>query len=274
MNPSRHLFSPVRTLVLATAIAVLAAGGAHATIAVTVVDGTISLVEFTPVPGSERVVSSTTDFLRFSNSGSDEREAILYTATHSFAFDKDGSASTTTVSYQGTTSTLKDLVWASQSSSGAFLQLEVVTTTDRFGQAGWTNNLNCLSLQFQGEWSIAWYNNAGVAQTPLVRYYQVCDTVEIYVDSDKDLSDGDFSNIVTQTTLFTTPETDYEIVIQGTDFLFASAASATTVTLRQGRFVPNSATNVDSYFLELFPDGFPAGVLSTTLTATAYDITL
>lgn len=274
MNPSTHQFSPVRTLVIAATVAVLVAGGAQAIISVTVVDGSVSLSGFTPVAGQSATLSSTTDVLRFSNSGATEREAIMYTLTFVFTDDQAGTTSTTSLSYQGGTTLFKNIVWGAQSSSGGFLPFEVVTTTDRWGQSGWTKHANCATLQLQGEWSIPWYSNAAVAQTPLLQYYQVCDSVEIYVDADKDLSNGDFSNIVTQTTLLTTPETDYEIVIQGTDFLFASAADANSVTLRQGRFVPITATDVDSYFLELFPDGFPAGVLSTTLTATAYDITV
>lgn len=253
-------------------------GRALAIVSVGVVDGSASLAEVAPVSGASVARWSTSDGLRFSNDGSTEGELIVYTATHSFARDSDGSTATDSVSYQGVTTTLAENLFAAQSSTGDFLPLRVVTSTDLTGEAGWTKDGGCGTVTYQGSLSIAWSSNAGVAQTSLVRYYQVCDAgAELYLDADKALASGADLAYSTTTQRVLPNEADYELSIQGTDFVFASAASATAVTLQQGRHVGSgftSPTTVDTFLLYRFPDGFPAGATTTTLTATATDITL
>lgn len=286
--PSNRTFP----IALATAI-VLAAGPALAAtsqtgsvtadvgqlVEITVPDSSIAaFTEFTPTSGSDTVRYSTSDYLRFSNAKSNVQELFSYGLSVTFTYDSDGSQSTTTVAYQGGTATLTDLVHVAQSSTGDFLPWAIVTGSDLTseGATGWTTHADCGTMQYQGSFSVASYSNAGVAQSALTRYYRVCDSgTELYLGSSKDLSSGDKAFIYTQAAAGSSATAgNYEVAIGGADYVFYSAASATTVTLRQGNhmaFSTSSAT-ADLYALLKFPDGFPAGSFSATLTATANDI--
>lgn len=249
------------------------------TFEIVVVDGSIAAYsEFTPVSGADIVKYSTSDRLAFSNGVSLERALWTYTVGVTFTWDQDGSTSTTTVAHAGAPpggTVLTNLPFAAETSTAAFLPLKVETTADLTGETGWTKHPDCGTVNYQGSFVIAYYSNGGVAQTPLTLYYQVCDTQqEIYVDNVKTLTSADWAYISTRATLATDPETSHEVVIQGTEYVFASAASATTVTLRPGHVVPITSTTHDSYLLLRFPDAFPAGLFETTLTATASDITI
>lgn len=247
-------------------------------IEIVVTDGSIATyAEFTPTSGTDAVKFSTSDFLRFSNAKSNVQEAFTYAASVSFAQDSDGSTATTSVSYQGTTTTLTDLVYLSQSAAGDFLPWRIVTGSDLTSEStGWTQHADCGTSNYKGSFSIAYFNNAGAAQSALTRYYSVCDTqTEIYVGTTKDLSSGDKALIYTQTSSGAGATAgNYEVAIGGQDYVFYSAASAATVTLRQGNHaaLTASSTTQDLYVLMKFPDGFPAGTLTTTVTATASDI--
>lgn len=246
---------------------------------VTVSDSTIaSYSEFTPVPGSDTVKYSTSDYLRFSNAKSNVQSLLDFSVSVSFLKDADGAASTTTVAYQGVTTTLADLVYVAQSSSGAFLPAQAVTGADLTseGNTGWTNAAGCGTMGYQGSFSIPYYNNAGAAQTALVKYYRVCDSAtEIYVGDSRDLTSGDLAYIHTSTQGGSSASAaNYEVSIGGADYVFSSAASAAAVTLRQGQHVAlgTSSTASDVYALLKLPDGFPAGVFTATVTATASDV--
>lgn len=265
---------------VAASLLVALAGRVAAETAVTVVDGATALGEQVPSPGSDLVRLSTTDGLRFSNTGADQRALVRVSASHSFAHDHDGSVSTTTVSYQGASSDLASLYWAAQASSGPFMPVRVVTSSDQTGQAGWTKSSSCTTVNYQGRFSIPWWSNAGAAQTALDRNYQVCDSNRLWLDTDQDFSSGaDSAYVSTHATnaLFTT-EADYELAINGLDYVFDAAPGATSVALHQGRFVPdplvNGVSTWDVYTLAKFPDGFPAGVETTTVTAAGLDITV
>lgn len=245
---------------------------------ITATDSSIAAYsEFTPTSGSETLKYSTSDYLRFSNAKSNIQELFNYGVSVSFTQDSDGSVSTTTVSYQGTSSTLSDLVYTTQSSSGDFLPASIVTGSDLTGESsGWTQHADCAAVTYKGSFSIGYYNNAGVSQTALTRYYAACDSAtELYIGTAKDLSSGDKAFIYTQAAAGSSATAgNYEVAIGGQDYVFYSAASATTVTLRQGNHIAlgSSSTTQDLYALLRFPDGFPAGSFSVTVTATASDI--
>lgn len=245
---------------------------------ITVPDNSIAAFpEFTPAAGSETVKYSTSDKLQFSNAKSNIQALWGYSAAVSFTKDADGAVSTTTVQYQGTTTTLADLVYGTQSATGNFVPLTVVTATDLTseGNTGWTTHASCASMTYQGSLSIPYYDSAGLTQTALTRYYRYCDSAELYLSASKDVSAGDLARIVSD------PEPgvsatagEYEVAIAGQDYILYSAASATTVTLRLGQHVGlgTSATTGDFYSLLKFPDGFPAGAFSVTVTGTTSDI--
>lgn len=265
------------TLVLALLLVGLAGRGG-AVVSVAVVDGSAALPDVQPSPGSAAVRHSTSDPVRFSNEGATEPQLVVLTAQHSFRWDRDGATSSASVAHQGATTALSDTLFVAQSPSGAFLPLRLGTAADLTGQSGWTKNAACGAVTYQGRFSVPWFGNDAAAQAPLARYYQVCDAgAEIYVDGDTDLANGaDFAHVTT-TQQVLPGEADFEITIQGTDFAFPPAGSATGVALQQGRFAPSPLTSgattlVDAYFLYRFPDGFPAGAVTTTLTATATDI--
>lgn len=270
---------PMRGAALVVLLVLVLAGRAWSAPSVTVGDASSALAAYSPTSGMDGVAYTTSDRMRFSNDGADQRELMVLVPSWSYQI-VDGSVATTSVSFQGTTRPLRELVFLAQASSASFLPVEIRTGTDLTGQAGWTKSSSCGTVGYQGSFSIASYSNAGVAQTPLVRYYQVCDSTEIYVDTDIDLSSGaDFAYVATTaTSTLSTNEADYELVLSGTDYAFASAGSATTVTLQQGKYLPNPILNgvsyVDAYPLYALPDGVPAGCLTTTITATAYDISL
>lgn len=263
------------TTAAATLVLLVLAGRAVAIVSMGVVDATVTLAEVAPSAGSTVLRLSTTDGLRFSNEGSTEAELLVFSATHSFRYDKDNSTTAGPLSHQGVAMDLADSLFAAQSSAGAFLPLRVATSWDQTGQAGWTKNAGCATVGLQGQWNVSWYSNAGAAQATMVRYYQVCDgATEVYVDADKDLSSGADLAYASTTSQVLPAEADYEVVLQGTDFAFTSVSGA-TVALQQARYVPSaltSPTTTDLYFLARFPDGFPAGVLTSSLAATATDI--
>lgn len=246
---------------------------------VTVTDSAIAAYsEFTPVSGSDTLKYSTSDSLRFSNAKSNVQEVLGYGVSVSFVKDADGSTSTSAVTYQGASVSLDELVYLSQSASGDWLPAQIVTGSDLTseGNTGWTNHAGCGAMTYQGSFTIPYYSNAGVAQTPLTRYYRVCDSgTEIYVASSRDVSSGDVAYVVTQTQAgASATAANYEVTLDGQDYVFHGAASATAVTLRQGQHVPlgSSSTASDVYALLRIPDGFPAGVFSATVTATASDV--
>lgn len=246
---------------------------------ITVSDGSIAAYsEFTPVPGSDTVKYSTSDYLRFTNAKSNVQSLFDFGVGVSFAKDADGSTSTTTVQYQGVTTTLTDLVYVAQAAGGSFLPAQVVTGSDLTseGNTGWTNAAGCGTMTYQGSFTVPYYNNAGAAQTSLVKYYRVCDSgTELYVGDSRDLSSADVAYVHTSTQSGASASaSNYEVAIGGVDYVFHSAASATAVTLRQGQHVAlgSSATTSDVYALLKIPDGFPAGVFTATVTATASDI--
>lgn len=246
---------------------------------VTVTDGSIAAyAEFTPVPGSDTLKFSTSDYLRFSNAKSNIQSLFSYSVGVSFVKDADGSTSTSTVAFQGVTTTLSDLVYLAQSASGAFLPAQLATASDLTseGDTGWTNAAGCGTLTYQGFFTVPSYSNAGAAQAALTKYYRVCDSgTEVYVGDSRDLSGADVAFVTTSTQAGpSATAANYEVVIGGVDYVFSSAASATAVTLRQGQHVALGATSTtaDVYALLKIPDGFPAGVFTATVTATAADI--
>lgn len=261
-------------LLVALALALGLAGRAAGVVSVEVADATVTLAEVQPQAGQPALRWSTSDFLRFTNDGATEPQLVVYTASHLFRYDRDATTSASTVTHQGVATRLSDNAFATPVAAGDFLPLSIVTTTDRTGQAGWTKHAGCGTVNYQGEMSVPWYSNAGVGQTALLRHYQVCDDVELYLDTDNSLGDADLAYVKTHMRLFVNAQ-DHLVTIQGVEFAFGSAASATAVTLQQARFTNNYITEpaqLDLHFLYRFPDGFPAGVTTTTLTATATDI--
>lgn len=279
---------------LAVAAALLATGAEAATsgngtvsadvgqlVEITVTDASVALTEASPTSGQETVARSTTDYLRFSNAKANVQE--VWNFGLSVGFTKDADATTTTdgtVSYQGTSKDTRDLLYLAQSSSGSFLPWRLVTPTSgdltSEGATGWTPHASCGTTTYQGYFTVASYNNAGVAQTALTKYYRVCDSgAEIYISDSKDLSAADAANIYTTAVSGSSATAaNYEVAISGVDYVFYSAATATTVTLRQGLHVAlgTSSNTGDLYALVATPDGFPAGTVSATVTATASDI--
>lgn len=254
-------------------------GRAGQLVEITVTDATIAAFpEFTPVAGQETVKLSTTDYIRFSNGKSNVQSLWDFAAGVSFLDDADGATSTTTVSFQGATTTLSDLVYLSPSSSGTFLPWKVVTGADLTseGAVGWVSPAACGTMVYQGSFSVPGYDSAGAAQAAATRYYRVCDSgTELYLGTSRDLSSADYASIYTATSAGgSASAANYEVTIAGADYIFHSAASATTVTLRQGAHVARGASQQtsDVYLLLKFPDGFPAGTLTATVTATATDI--
>lgn len=246
---------------------------------VAVLDGSIAAyAEFTPVPGSDTLKFSTTDHLRFGNAKSNVQSVFAYSVGVSFVKDADGTTSATTLAYQGVTTTLADLVYLSPAATGAFLPAQVATAADLTseGATGWTNAPGCGTTTYQGVFTIPWYDNAGAAQAPLTKYYRVCDSgTEIYVADSRDLGAADLAYVTTSTQPgAAATAASYEVAIGGVDYVFSSAASATGVTLRQGQHVALGATSTtaDVYALLKIPDGFPAGVFTATLTASAADV--
>lgn len=246
---------------------------------ISVVDGAIAAyAEFTPVSGADTVKFSTSDLLRFSNAKSNIQELFNYGLSASFVKDADGSTSTTTVAYQGTTVGLVDLVYLSQSSTGDFMPAQIQTGSDLTseGATGWTTPAGCGTMTYQGSFAIPYYNNAGAAQSALTRYYRVCDSgTEIYVGNSRDLSAADMAYVHTTTQPgASATAANFEVSIGGQDYVFHGASSATAVTLRQGQHVAlgTASTTADVYALIKVPDGFPAGLLTATVTATAADI--
>lgn len=252
-------------------------GRAWGAVSVDVGDGSATLSAHSPTPGQDGVSWTTTDRMRFTNDGADQRELLVLVPSWSFVI-VDGTTATTSVSFQGSTIMLRDLVFLAQSSSGSFLPVDVRTSSDHTGQAGWTKASTCGAVTYQGALSVPHYSSAGVAQTALARWYQVCDATELYVDTDKDMSSGaDLAYVASaEQSILSTGEADFEVTLSGVDYAFVSAASATSVVLQQGKYLPNpllsGATTVDVYPLYRLPDGIPAGTLTTTITATAYDI--
>lgn len=246
------------------------AGHAQAVASVRVVAGSVSLAEFAPAAGADAVRKASSP-LRFSNEGATERELMIFTASHVHAYDQGDSASGS-LTFQGQARSLSSLFFAAQSASGNYLPLRVTTAADRTGEANWTKHGQCGAVTYQGELSISWFNNTGAAQSPLARYYQVCDGIRLFVDVDKDMSGGADSAYVSTSSQVLAGEAEYEITLQGVDFAFTSASSAAAVTLDQARYLPApvpNPTTVDLHPLYLFPDGFPAGVMTTTVTASA-----
>lgn len=246
-------------------------------IEVSVVDGSIAAYsEFTPTSGDETVKYSTADSLRFSNAKSNIQELMHYGVGVSFVKDADGSTSSSTIQYQGETVTLSDLVYLAQSSAGNFLPWALTgTDLSSEGNTGWTNHAGCSTSNYQGSFSVPYYTNGGAAVSALTQYYRVCDSNEIYLGSSRDLSSSDLANLYTSSASGPSATAEnYEVTIQGVDYVFYSAGAATSVTLRQGQHLAlgTSATTADVYALLKVPDGFPAGVLSVTVTGTVADI--
>lgn len=249
---------------------------AQAAVAVTVGDASSALGAYAPVSGADGAKLTTSDPLAFTNFGATERQLTAFTAAFSFTYRSNGSTATTTIPYQGVTEALLDLTFAAPSSSGSFLPLRLRTGEDLTGEPGWTKAATCGTVTYQGALTVPSYSNAGVAQAELTRYYQVCDATRIHVGSTKDLTLGDDAWIVTTTRGVTSTEAEHELAIGGATYVFASAGSATTVTLDQGGYsatpVPTTTT-LSLYPLVAIPDGFPAGTHAITITATAFDIT-
>lgn len=266
-----------RAFLVCLVLGALVAPGARAVVAVAVTDSTSALGTYTPTSGTAGAQRTTSDPVAFSNTGSTERQLMVFTATFSFVYKANASIATTTVPYQGVTKSLIDVTYASQSSGGSFLPLRIRTDTDLTGGAGWTKNSGCGTITYQGSFSIPYYTNAGASQTALTRYYQVCDSNRIWIDTDKDMSSGaDDAWIATIEEPVTTTQAQQELSISSTTYAFTSAGSATTVTLDQGGYLATpipTATTISLYPLHAMPDGFPAGTDTITITATSYDIT-
>lgn len=245
-------------------------------IEVTVEDGSIAPFPFfVPVAGEETVRHSVTDYLRFANGKSNVRALWEYSAALTLVRDDDGTSTSTTVSYQGSTTTLADLALLAQSASGPFTPWEVRTATDLTseGATGWTNPSGCGTMTYQGTFSILSYSAAGAPQAATTRYYRVCDTAtELYVGASRDLSAADYALLSTETSAAASAsDANYEVGILGNLYVFYAAPSAASVTIRQGDLVPlsdSSSESRDLYVLLRFPDGFPAGDVSGTITAT------
>lgn len=245
---------------------------------VTVTDASIaSFSSFTPVPGSDVLKYSTSDHLRFSNAKANVQELLALSASVSFAQASDGSTSTSTVSYQGASVTLTDLVYLAPSSSGNFLPWRLVgSDLTSEGNTGWTNHAGCAAMTYQGSLSVARFTNAGAAGSTLTRYYRVCDSgTELYLSDSKDVSSGDLAYVTTQTAVgASATAANYEVTIDGVPYVFSSAGSASTVTLQQGKHLAlgSSSTTQDVYALLRFPDGFPAGTFTATVTGSVSQV--
>lgn len=245
---------------------------------VTVPDSSIaSFSSFTPVPGSDTLKYSTSDYLRFSNAKSNVQEALALSASVSFVQSSTGSTSTTTVDYQGGTTTLADIVYLAQSSSGDFLPWKLVgldLTSE--GNTGWTTHAGCASMTYEGSLSVARYTSAGAAGSTITKYYRVCDSgTELYLSDSKDVSSGDLAYVITQTAAGSSATSgNYEVTIDSVPYVFYSAGSASTVTLYQGKHLAlgTASTTQDVYTLLKFPDGFPAGAFTATVTGTVSSI--
>lgn len=241
-------------------------------------DGAIALGAATPSSGADTVKFSTSDSLVFSNEKSNVQAAWDLDISAALTKDSDGVTVTDgSVSYQGTSSDLQDLIYMGQASSGKFLPWNVATGTDLSVEStGWTSHADCGVSQFKGSFSVAHFDNAGAKQAAETMYYEVCDSAtEIYIGAAKDLSAGDKAIIVSEAVAGSeATAANYELSIQGADYVFYSAADALSVTLRRGHHVDLGAdANSESAFalIEL-PDGFPAGSFAVTVTASASDI--
>lgn len=266
-----------RAIRLALALAaLLGTPVAAGLIEVVATDSTIAAhPEFTPVAGQESTRWSTSDGLRFEAGSSTERALWTATSSSSFVRDQDGATVTTELAYQGTATSLEALVFATRSATGIFSPLMTETAQDLTGETGWTAHASCGTVVYQGRFEVASYTSDGSVRPAQLLYYQVCDgSEEIYVNSSRDLQAGDFAYIGSKATpQAETGAPDYEITIEGNSYVFASAASATAVRLRQGLYATSTAA-ADFYLLHRFPDGFPAGTLTVTLTLTAIAITV
>lgn len=252
--------------------------GVDQLVEIEVTDAAIALGSATPSSGTATSQYSTADSLVFSNANSNVQAAWDYGISASFTKDADGSTVTDgSVSFQGTSVELQDLIHLGQESTGKFLPWLVSTGTDLSGEtSGWTSHADCADSQYKGSFSVAHFDNTGSKQAAETLYYEVCDSsTELYLDSDKDLSAGDKAIIISQASSGSeATAANYEVAIQGVDYVFYSAADASSVTLRQGRHVDHeSDSNSESNFALLeVPNGFPAGSFSVTLTASASDI--
>lgn len=250
---------------------------ARGAVSVTVSDSSSALGTYAPSSGMDGARGTTSDPVAFSNFGATERQALAFTASFSLAYRGNSSVATTTVPFQGRVVELIDLAHAAQSSSGSFLPLRVRTAADLTGEAGWTKAATCGVVTYQGSFSVVPYASSGSPQSPIARFYQVCDASRIYVGASKDMTLGaDDAWMVTVARTVTSAAAEHELALGGAGYVFFSAASASTVTLHQGLHqaapVPTAST-VSLYPMHVFPDGFPAGTDTITLTATAYDIT-
>lgn len=265
---------PVALAVLG-AILLAVADPAHAVVQVAVEDGEIDLGAEAPSPGSRTVASSTTDRLRFNNSGSDERALWTFTASPSLVRDADGATVTGSVTFQGGTRDLENLSYGASASDGNFTPWSVVTDRDRSGELlGWTSHGDCGLVTYKGSFAIDSFNDTGEKAPEITRYYEVCDSAtEIYLDEDTDFTDGDFAYRSDQATDTSTTAADYELSVRETTYVFDGADAGDNVTIRQGAYVPADLTTVDRYALQSFPDGFPAGDLEVTVEVAARNIT-
>lgn len=240
-------------------------------------DSSVALGSVSPTSGSDSVAKDTSDVLKFTNGKSNVQAGWDYGISVDFTKDADGSTITdSSVSYQGTSAQVQDLLYVADTSTGNFTEWEVATDSDLTGNTGWTSHADCGAVDYQGDLMVDHFDNNGAKQTAAQFYYQVCDSSsEIYVDTDKDVSDGDKAIVVTQASAGSTAtEANYELSLLDNDYIFYSAGSATTVTVRQGHHV-NLGTDTlaeDERALLELPDGFPAGSFSVTLTASASDI--
>lgn len=272
-------------LLLATSLTAVAASSQTGTISthldqlveIAVSDGSISLGSVSPTSGSDKVAKSTTDPLAFTNGKSNVQSGWDFGVSVDFTKDADGSTVTdASISYQGTSSNVQNLLHVADGSSGNFTEWELKTNSDMTGNSGWTSHADCGSVDYQGDLAVGHFDSSGNAQADATRYYQVCDSSsEIYVDADKNLSDGDKAIVVTQASAGAdATAANYEVSLLDTDYVFYSAASATDVTLRRGHHVAlgTDTNSEDLYALYQMPDGFPAGDFSVTLTASAADI--
>lgn len=265
---------PVALAVIA-AILVAVADPAHAVVEVAVEDGRIDLGTETPTPGSRTVASSTTDRLRFNNSGSDERAVWTFTASPSLVRDADGATVTGSATFQGATHDLEDLSYGASASDGNFTPWSIVTDSDRTGELlGWTSHGDCGLVTYKGSFAIDSFDDTGEAASEITRYYEVCDSAtEIYLSENTDFTTGDFAYRSDQATDSSTTAADYELSVRETTYVFDGADAADNVTIRQGAYVPATLTTVDRYALQSYPDGFPAGDLEVTVEVTARNIT-
>lgn len=240
-------------------------------------DSSVALGSVSPTSGADSVAKDTSDPLKFTNGKSNVQAGWDYGISVDFTKDADGSTITdSSVSYQGTSAQIQDLLYVADTSTGNFSAWEVTTDTDLTGNTGWTSHADCGAVDYQGDFMVDHFDNSGNKQTAAQFYYQVCDSSsEIYVDTDKDVSDGDKAIVVTQGSAGSTATAaNYELSMLDNEYVFYSAGSASTVTVRQGHHVDlgTNTLSEDEYALLELPDGFPAGSFSVTLTASASDI--